>query len=260
MVLRVAVPALAFVLWLAADAVRSRSLPRLDRKLVFFAALYGLLLLVINLFELKALDRIPVALVILIVALVPLWISMASWILWRVPVGRRGVLAVAIAIAGTALVVGAPSGRIDALGIVFSLATSVLAAALYLLLERRLSEPPPQVVIAIGAIIASIVAIGVEPQALPDELGSGAERALLVLGAGLGISLTMLLSLIGIRRSSAFVAGVAVACEPIFAGILAWWILDETLSALQLAGGAFVLVGLGIALAAPSFPKAPPVG
>ena len=259
-VLRVAVPGLAFVLWVAAAAVRSRSLPRLGRNLLFFAALYGLLLLVINLFELKALDRMPVALVILIIALVPLWISLASWILWHVPLGRRGALAVVVAIAGTALVVGAPSGRVDALGIVFSLVTSVLSAALYLLVERRLSEPPPQVVIAIGAAVAAVVAIGVEPHALPDELGSGGERALLVLGAGLGVSLTMLLSLIGIRHSSAFVAGIAVACEPIFAGVLAWWILDETLSALQVAGGAIALVGLGIALAAPAFPRVPLVG
>jgi drug/metabolite transporter (DMT)-like permease len=41
---------------------------------------------------------------------------------------------------------------------------------------------------------------------------------------------------------------------------LAWLILDEKLSALQLAGGAIALVGLGIALTAPSFPKAPLVG
>ena len=256
-VMRVAVPALAFGLWMTVAAMRSRSLPRLSKDALVFAALYGLVLLVINLFELKALDRIPVALVILIIALVPLWISIASWLLWRVPLGRRGALAMVIALGGTALIVGSPSGRVDGLGLVFSLATSVLSAGLYLLLERRLSEPPPQLVIAVGAVVATVAAVAAEPHALAEELGSGGHRAGLVIGAGLGLSLTMLLSMIGIRRSSAFVAGVAVTCEPIFAGLLAWLVLDETLTALQLAGGAVALLGLGLALTAPTSRGAP---
>jgi drug/metabolite transporter (DMT)-like permease len=44
------------------------------------------------------------------------------------------------------------------------------------------------------------------------------------------------------------VAGVAVTCEPVFAGLLAWWILGETLSTLQLLGGAVALCGLALAL------------
>ena len=255
--MRVAVPALAFVLWIAAAAMRSRSLPRLRRDVLVFAALYGLLLLVINWFELKALDRVPVALVILIVALVPLWISIASWLLWRVPLARRGVLAIVIALGGTALVAGSPSGRVDGIGIVFSLAASVLAAGLYLLLERLLSEPPVQLVIAVGAAVATAVAVAVEPHAVADELGSGGHRAGLVIGAGLGLSLTMLFSIIGIRRSSAFVAGVAVTCEPIFAGLLAWLVLHQTLTAVQLAGGAVALLGLGLALTSPTSRGAP---
>jgi drug/metabolite transporter (DMT)-like permease len=103
-------------------------------------------------------------------------------------------------------------------------------------------------VIAVGTLTATVVAVVVEPGALAEELSDGGPRTGLVLGAGLGVTATLLLTLIAIRHSSAFVAGVAVACEPIFAGLMAWWILDESLSRLQLVGGAVALCGLALAL------------
>jgi drug/metabolite transporter (DMT)-like permease len=255
-VIRVAVPALVFGTWFAVIGWRSGAVTRLGWRVLALMVAYGLTLLIINMFELKALERVPVAVVVLVVALVPLWISLISWLLWRVPLGLRGGLAVAAALGGTALVVGAPGGEIDLLGLAFSFATSVLSAGLYLLVERGLHRVSPPAIIAVGALAATAVAVSVEPGALPDELGGGGHRTALALGAGLGVTVTMILTLVAIRHSSAFVAGVAVACEPIFAGLLAWWILGERLSGFQLLGGAVALTGLVLALT--QFANSPP--
>ncbi len=231
-VMRLALPAAVFVPWAVFLVLRSRSFRGLGPRTAALAGTYGLILLAINVFELTALDRIPVAIVILIIALMPLWISIFSWVLWRVPLGKRGLVALVAAFAGTALIVGNPSGRLDLPGVAISVAASVMSAGLYLLLERGLHSPPPQLVLAVGAAVGTVGALALQPHAFSSEFGNGTERAALVLGAGLAVSATMLLTLIGIRNSSAFVAGVAVACEPVFAGILAWLILDETLSSL----------------------------
>jgi drug/metabolite transporter (DMT)-like permease len=256
-VFRVGIPAALFLCWTAVVAIRARGVPRCSREVFAFAAAYGLVLLVINFLELEALERVPVALVVLIVALAPLWISLASWFLWGAPLGWHGALAIVFAVAGTALIMGSPSGRLDTLGFLLSLGTSVLSGGLYLLLERKLSAPSPQLVIAIGTGVATITAILIAPTALTDELNSGGSRIGAVVGAGLAGGVALLLILIGIRSSSAFVAGIAIACEPIFAAVLAWRILGETLTAAQLAGGALALVGLGIALSAPIQPRKP---
>lgn len=246
-VVRVAVPACVFGAWLAVAGWRSAG-DWINRRTTVPMVAYGLLLLVVNVFELKALERVPVAVVILVVALVPVWISLASWLVWRTGISGRALLAVAAALGGTALVVGGPGAGIDPMGLAFSFATSVLSAALYLLIERSLSGSPPQAVIALGALAATAAAVSLQPGALSEELSGGGPRAGLVLGAGLGVTVTMLLTLVAIRHSSAFVAGVAVACEPVFAGLLAWWVLGERLSGLQLLGGALALGGLALAL------------
>jgi drug/metabolite transporter (DMT)-like permease len=246
--IRVAVPAAVFATWALAAGLLGRPRRRLSRTALACCVVYGLLLLVVNLFELRALERIPVALVILIIALVPLWISLASRLLWGTRLGRRGGAALVVALGGTALVVGSPAGGLDAVGIAFSLGASMLSAGVYLLLERTLRDVAPRTVIALGGSVATAAAVAFEPRALEVELATDAARTGLVLGAGLAVSLTMLLSIVGIRHSSAFVAGVAVTCEPVFAGLLAWWILGETLSTLQLLGGAVALCGLALAL------------
>ena len=154
-----------------------------------------------------------------------------------------------MALIGTLLVVGAPSAAVSPDGIAFSFGASIVGAALYLLLERKLHEPSPLLIVAIGTSVATVIAIAIKPDGLSEELTNGSDRALLVIGAGAGGAAAVLLALVGIRHSSAFVAGIAVTCGPVFAGLLAWFVLGETLPPLQLLGGAIVLIGLAFAFA-----------
>jgi drug/metabolite transporter (DMT)-like permease len=51
----------------------------------------------------------------------------------------------------------------------------------------------------------------------------------------------------GIRRLSASTSSVIGMIEPVLAGALAWIWLSQSWSAIQLAGGAIVLIGIYIA-------------
>jgi drug/metabolite transporter (DMT)-like permease len=71
--------------------------------------------------------------------------------------------------------------------------------------------------------------------------------------------LSQLVGVLGIIWSMRYLpptfASVALLAQPVCAACLAWWILHEPLGALQAAGGAAVLAGIGLASGAP--PPAP---
>jgi drug/metabolite transporter, DME family len=69
-----------------------------------------------------------------------------------------------------------------------------------------------------------------------------------VLGVGLlGTLIPFLLAVAALRVISAAVAAIASSTEPVFASALAWLLLGQELSALQLLGGALIITAIVIA-------------
>jgi drug/metabolite transporter (DMT)-like permease len=63
----------------------------------------------------------------------------------------------------------------------------------------------------------------------------------------IGTVIPYLLTVTGIRELSAGTSSVIGMIEPIFAGVIAWIILNEALSGIQLVGCAVVLLGIYLA-------------
>jgi drug/metabolite transporter (DMT)-like permease len=51
----------------------------------------------------------------------------------------------------------------------------------------------------------------------------------------------------GLKGLSASISSVIGMLEPVFAGIIAWLLLNEALNAIQLIGGAIILIGIFLA-------------
>jgi drug/metabolite transporter (DMT)-like permease len=233
-----------------------RALPRPTLRVGVAMVAFGLLEIASQFGEIEGLKRIPAALVVLLFALAPVWIALAGWVFWRSRVGRSGVAAIAAALGGTAIVVGIPSAGITATGIAFAALGGFTGACALLLYERALSDWPPQLVLAIGTTVAAVALALAQPRGLSAEFGDGAVRAALVAGSAVGFAVAILLVMVSIQRSSAFVASVSTSLEPVFAAVIAWLALGETLAPHQLAGGGLAVLGLGLALARPAVPSA----
>ena len=63
----------------------------------------------------------------------------------------------------------------------------------------------------------------------------------------IGTVIPYLLTVTGIRELSASTSSVIGMIEPIFAGVIAWWLLNEAFTTIQLIGCAVVLIGIYLA-------------
>ncbi|MGH2736379.1 MAG: EamA family transporter, partial [Actinomycetota bacterium] len=205
----------------------------------------GLCIALVNAAYYIAIDRLPVA-----VAIVLQYTAPAMVVAWTALAARRGpsrevLLALGTALAGVLLVsgvVGADVGRADALGLAAGLASGVLFASYTLVGER--------VVAAYGAVaglfraflIASVLWLGWQAtQGWPAELFEPAHlgRALYV---GLAATLApFLLYVWGIQHVRAARAAIAATLEPVLAGLVAWAWLGQALEPVQVLGGVLVM-------------------
>jgi drug/metabolite transporter (DMT)-like permease len=72
----------------------------------------------------------------------------------------------------------------------------------------------------------------------------------------IGTVIPYLLTVTGIRELSASTGSVIGMIEPLFAGAIAWWLLNEAFNTIQLIGCAVLLVGIYLADKARSQVKA----
>ncbi len=161
----------------------------------------------------------------------------------------RSVVALALALAGTALLGELRPGGDAGAGIAVGLVAALLFG-LFLVLSRRWSTgyglPGPTV--AVGTMGLTAVVVGLllpllgEP-ALAHPLRPDAAAGVAWLAVGPG-ALAAILVVTGMRRIPARRASAFLLLNPPTATLGAWLLLGERLSLLQLAGGALVLAAI----------------
>jgi len=152
----------------------------------------------------------------------------------------RTCAALALSVAGTALVaVSSGPVTISALGVVFALG-SALVFALYVLAGQRLSAGVDAM--ATAALVAAGAALGSAGQgALTGGLSSPGGRWALLLAYGLFTAAAFTLLFAALARLGARHTSVVMTLEAVFAVALAMLLLGEPLGAWQALGGACVL-------------------
>jgi drug/metabolite transporter (DMT)-like permease len=187
-----------------------------------------------------ALNHTTVARVLFIQAISPVLAALLARVLLGEPIGRRTALALAIAIGGVALMLGAPGGGNltgDGLALLMALA---FAFALVITRHRRDVSMAPATCLSQVFLLAGFL-----PFATPAEVG-GSDVAWLALLGGGQIGLGLALLTIGARLIPAAQVGLITLLEVVLGPLWVWLALSERPDTATLVGGAVVIAAIVI--------------
>ena len=229
---------------------RSRDeLARLAPRDVGLAALSGALLAVHFATWIASLAYTSVAASTVLVTTNPIWIAAASWLLFRERPGAGLVIGIILAILGSVAIFAAggvhPAGENPALGNTLALIGSIMVSGYLLIgrsLRRRLSLLAYIWLVygaAAGVLLLAVLATG------GPMLGFAMAAYVVLLALAVGPQLGGHTAFNWALRylSPAFVA-IAILGEPVGAALLAFLILGERVSPLELTGFVLLLVGI----------------
>jgi drug/metabolite transporter (DMT)-like permease len=187
-----------------------------------------------------ALNHTTVARVLFVQAVSPVLAAVLARVLLGEPVSRRTVLAMAIALAGVTIMLGAPGdGDLagDALAVLMA-----LAFALALVITRHRAD----VSMAPATCLSQVfLLLAFAPFATPGEIGGGDLGWLALLGAGqIGLGLALLT--IGARLIPAAQVALITLLEVVLGPIWVWLAVGEEPGAATLVGGAIVVAAIVI--------------
>jgi len=249
---------------LAAVAAVEPARLRLRRREVPFLLAFGIggLALVQWLYFL-AIHRLAIGIALLIQYLAPLLVALWARFAYREAVRRRIWLALALALAGLALVVQVVGGgaSLSTAGVAFALGGAVTYALYVLLAEHAVGGRDPVSLLAWGFLFASLFWAVVSPWwTFPDSavaartsLGGNVAGwhlpvwalATWMVVAGTIVPFFLLVS--ALRHLSATRVGIVAMLEPVAGALVAWAWLGESLDGVQLAGAAIVLAAIVLA-------------
>jgi drug/metabolite transporter (DMT)-like permease len=195
--------------------------------------------------------RLPVALALLAFNTYPLWAALWDGLLYRRKPERALVLAMPVILLGLALaldVLGAASGlgsaaqwdRIGA-GVAFALAAGAFFGLALVWTQHETQGLDGRLRTLSSMLLAGVVALGfIGAQGGPHLPASvagwwGLAALTFLYGTAFTILFTVLPRL-GVVGNSAI-----MNVEPIFALVLAWWLLDQTIAPIQLVGAGLVV-------------------
>lgn len=204
-----------------------------------------------------AVARIPVAVALLIEYLGPVLVLLVVRFVFGRHVTRVAVAGAVVTLLGLAAVVEVWNGlRFDALGLLSAGLAAVCLASYFLLSERGTSARPAALLawgLSIGALVLTVVARpwdarwsvlrGTVDMALFEASGGTLALVLIVVGT----VLAYLTGIAAVRGLSAPIAAIVATLEAVVASVLAWALLGETMTAVQIGGGVIVLVGASLA-------------
>lgn len=218
--------------------------------------LYGVLAVAgCQLFYFFAVQRLSVAVALLIEYLSPIALVLLAWVLSRRRPSALTLTGATLSLLGLMLVLDVFSGfDVDALGVVFGL-LAMVGSATYFLISSRADESMPPLALATGGLgvaTATLLisgAVGVLPMhtaTAPVELAGHRMHWLVpvVAIALISASLAYLLGIMGTARLGSTVASFVGLSEVLFAVVWAWLLVGERPGPLQLLGGLVILVGV----------------
>lgn len=211
----------------------------------------------------NAVDRMQVGIALLIEFMSPVAVLVWMWLRHGQRPSRLTVAGAGVAIAGLALVLDLVSGAdLDGLGVVWALG-AMLGAAVYWVISADEDNGLPGLVLAAGGLLCGgtvLLAaglVGILPLSTSTRDVVLADTpvpwwvALLALGA-ITAALAYVLGIAATRRLGSRLAAFVGLSEAVCGVALAWLLLGEAPRAIQLAGGALVLLGvIGVRLGEP---------
>jgi drug/metabolite transporter (DMT)-like permease len=191
-----------------------------------------------------ALTRISASLTALLLYLYPALVAAAAVALGRHVLDRATAVGLVLILAGTVLVLGLPSGRLDGMGVALGLGSAGWYTA-YLLIGERVTDGIDPLVAAAHVAIGAAVWFACGVVLLRPELGDNGGRgvtaglAMAVLGTAVPIAALFAgMALVGVTWAS-----IGSALEPVGTVVLSVVFLGESLGAGTVLGGTAVVAG-----------------
>ncbi|SDT32051.1 EamA family transporter [Actinoplanes derwentensis] len=216
-----------------------------------------------------ALRRIPVSTALLVEYLAPLllvvWVAVATRRLPRPAVLIGSVLA----IGGLVLVIGPGAlNAVDPVGILLAFAAAIGCAVYFVVAARPADGLPPVALAGFGLLLGGVTLglaglVGLVPVSMTfgEVLLLGSPVAWwvpLMVVAFLGTAVAYATGIYGSNKLGSRLASFVGLLEVVFASILAWIVVGESLTPLQMAGGALILVGIAVIPPPDDTPAPPP--
>ncbi|MFH8249739.1 DMT family transporter [Microbacterium sp. B2969] len=201
-----------------------------------------------------AMQRMPVAVALLIQYLAPVLLVGLAWVRTRRAPSRLVMIGSVVAIVGLVLVVDISGAQFDLLGTLLALGAAVCVGAYFLISERAGDDLPPLALasggLLVGAALMAVLCVsGILPFQAPavEVVLSGATLPWfvpLVWVAAVGTTLGYALGVMAVPRIGSRVASFVGLSEVLFALGFAWLLLGEVPAPIQFAGGVLILVGV----------------
>jgi drug/metabolite transporter (DMT)-like permease len=193
-----------------------------------------------------ALNHASAGLAALLLYTYPALVCLLSAAFLHQPLTRRTVLVLAVSFAGIALMLGGGQGTPT--GIALGLAAAAFYSIYIVVGARELGATDAlgaaAVVCLSAAAVLSLAGLAREPRFPGTAWGWSAVAAIALVSTVVAI----LAFLAGLKRVGPATASIVSTLEPVITVALAWIVLGETLSLVQLAGGALVVcAAIGLA-------------
>ena len=240
----IAAPLLALVVLATRRSLASLRLPRSQLWRVLAMGAVGYAVQATLFFA--ALSRISASLTGLLLYLYPVLVTVGAVLLGRHAANRLTVIGLTAALVGTALIVGFPQGRVDALGVTLGLAAAFWYAAYILVGERVVANVDPLVtaVYVTGGAALSFVVVGGAVMGDLDFDGVDAIGWWSLVGiAVLATAVAIAGFFAGMARIGSTWASITSSWEPVCTVLLSVAVLHERLTAGMVVGGALVVAG-----------------
>ncbi len=202
----------------------------------------------------SAMQRMPVAVALLIQYLAPVLLVGFVWLRTRRAPSRLVIVGSIVAIVGLVLVVDISGARFDLLGTILALGAAVTVCVYFVMSERTGDDLPP-LALASGGLLVGALAMGVV--AVTGAIGFAAPavtvtfRGIDVPGilpilwvGGVATTLGYALGVMAVPRIGSRLASFIGLSEVLCALGFAWLLLGETPAPIQFFGGAVLLVGV----------------
>lgn len=255
----------AFLVLLVFVALRHQTALRITKREIPILLAYGILGVAgTQYLYFVALTYLPVSVALLIEFTAPIMIALWFRFAWKEPTKKTVWVALGMAMAGLALVAQVWLGfAVNTIGVLAALAAAVSLSLFYILGDKqlRMENPRGPVSLALwGFAAASLFWFVAKPWwAFPwDALSGNSEPIsdanvsfpiwvmviwMILLGTVIPFSL-VIASMRHLRASQASTVGLT---EPLFATMVAWILLGEALTAVQVLGGVLILAGVFVA-------------
>ncbi len=245
----------AAVLLLVFVALRRPALLRVRRQDWRLLVAYGLIGVAgVQLLYFAAVSRIPIGVAMLLEFTSPILVALWVRFVRRVILPPRMWVGTALALVGLAMVAEVWQGlRLDALGMLLGIGAALCAAAYFLIGEHGVTTLEPLGLVTWGMVVGGVaIAVMAPPWSLPGEILGGAADfgglavpvwVLLLTCAVISTAFAYLLSISAMRYLPSNVLSVIALCEPIVATALAWLVLGQALTLVQVVGAVVLLAG-----------------